>query len=87
MSVAKPQIARGAYHLSPTDRECFVIGTDHVCRLGARIVGGVLIEVTDDVPHLLPVLDNLRRLARGGRSAHRERLDTTTSRRAAGMAA
>ena len=26
---AEQQIARGAYHLSPTDRERFVIGTDH----------------------------------------------------------
>jgi hypothetical protein len=59
---AEQQIARGVYHLSPTDRERFVIGIDHVCRLGARIVGEVLIEVTDDLPHLLRVLDDLRRL-------------------------
>ena len=60
---AEQQIARGAYRLSPTDRERFASGTDHLCRLGARIVGEVLIEVTDDVPHLLRVLDDLRRLS------------------------
>ena len=54
---------RGAFCLSPPDRERLVLGVEHAVRLGPRATAELLIEVTDDVPHLLRRLDDLRRLS------------------------
>lgn len=53
---------RGAYGLSPPDRERLVLGVEHVVRLGPRVLAELLVETTDDVPHLLRRLDAYRRL-------------------------
>ena len=50
---------RGAYGLQPIDRLRLVLGVEHVLRLGARVTADLLIETTDDVPHLLRRLDEL----------------------------
>jgi hypothetical protein len=53
---------RGTYSLQPADRQRLVLGVEHVLRLGPRVTAELLIETSDDVPHLLLRLDDLRRL-------------------------
>jgi hypothetical protein len=57
-----PPSLRGAYHLAPVDRNRLVLGIEYVIRLGPRVTAELLIETTDDVPHLLRRLDDFRRL-------------------------
>jgi len=57
-----PPVPRRAYSLDPDDRLRLVLGVEHVHRLGPRVIAELLIEVTDDVPHLLRRLDDLLRL-------------------------
>jgi hypothetical protein len=63
MRSADPPIRRGVYGLRPQDRLRLVLGAEHVCRLGPRVLGELLIEVADDFPSLLGTLDDLRRLS------------------------
>ena len=58
-----PRLTLGVYGLRPIDRKRLVLGVEHVHRLGPRVVAELLVEVTDDVPHLLRALDDFRRLA------------------------
>ena len=63
MSAAGTPLRRGCYALRPNDRHRLVLGVEHVHRLGPRVMAELLVEVTDDIPHLLRALDDLKRLS------------------------
>jgi hypothetical protein len=50
------------YSLPPVDRDRLIVGVEHVLRLGPRVLAELLLEATDDVPHLLRCLDEYWRL-------------------------